>query len=63
MFSPLCAYGRDTGEPKTRSFSLAGGNYVSEWTASDPTSGPPVGCFHSGFLESADPSKVRHVER
>jgi len=49
---------KGTGEMKTRPFSLAGGNYISEWTASDPTSGPPVGCFHSGFLESADPSNV-----
>ena len=31
---------------------------MSEWIASDPTSGPPMGCFHSGFLESADPSII-----
>jgi len=49
---------KGTGEMKTPPFTLAGGNYVSDWTASDPTSGPPVGCFHSGFLESADPSNV-----
>jgi hypothetical protein len=43
---------------KTKPFFLAGGNYVSDWSASDPTSRPQMGCFHSGFLESADPSGV-----
>jgi hypothetical protein len=43
---------------KTKPFFLGGGNYVSDWSASDPTSGPPVGCFHSGFLESADASTL-----
>jgi hypothetical protein len=43
---------------KTGPFHLNGGDYVSDWSASDPTSGPPMGCFHSGFLESADPSGV-----
>jgi hypothetical protein len=47
---------KGSGEMKTKPFFLAGGNYMSEWSASDPTSGPPVGCFHSGFLESTDPS-------
>lgn len=47
---------KGTGEMRTRPFSLAAGSYVSDWTASDPTSGPPVGCFHSGFLESTDPA-------
>jgi hypothetical protein len=47
-----------TGQMKTKPFFLAGGNYVSDWSASDPTSRPQMGCFHSGFLESADPSGV-----
>ncbi|MFL5733894.1 MAG: hypothetical protein ACJ78Q_11915 [Chloroflexia bacterium] len=49
---------KGTGEMKTQPFVLAGGNYMSEWTATDPTSSPPVGCFHSGFLESVDPAQV-----
>jgi hypothetical protein len=43
-----------TGEMKTKPFFLAAGSYVSEWTARDPSSGMVGGCFHSGFLESAD---------
>jgi hypothetical protein len=42
-----------SGVMQTKPFSLAGGNYVSDWSASDPTG---MGCMQSGFLESADPS-------
>jgi hypothetical protein len=53
---------KGSGELKTKPFFLAGGNYTSDWTASDPTSHPQVGCFHSGFLESADPSGVLSLD-
>jgi hypothetical protein len=47
---------------KTKPFFLAGGNYKSDWTATDPTKGPPTGCFHAGFLESADPQGVLSLD-
>src|SRR5262249_8475696 len=45
-----------TGATKTKPFSLRGGNYVSTWRAHDPADHLAMGCFHTGFLESADPS-------
>jgi hypothetical protein len=45
-----------TGKTQTKPFSLRGGNYVSAWGAHDPASHLAMGCFHTGFLESADPS-------
>jgi hypothetical protein len=47
-----------TGPTKTNPFSLRGGNYVSTWSAHDPASHLAMGCFHSGFLESDDPSMM-----